>query len=351
MLSHHRLTHSLPHKTGLFTSPHLLSVRERIRINSHPIPASMFTHYFFALWDLLSSIDSKPKPGYFRFLTLLSFHVFLNEGVECAIYEVGLGGEFDGTNIIERPAVTGITSLGIDHVFTLGETIEEIAWHKAGIMKCGIPAFTVMQKENAMSIIKQRAEERGVDNLGVVGIDERLKGVKIVPDAQFQRGNASLAVALTETVLKKLDANYVISKDVIPRELKDGIENVVFRGRFEKIQKDNIAWYLDGAHTADSIKVAIQWFKDEVDDGKSLSKSSDTSTRDSTRVLLFNQQGDREAVELLEGLYKDSKDRHPLDFDQVIFCPTRRKSSQTPKKGNFEFLLCYSSRLLLYRFR
>jgi folylpolyglutamate synthase len=330
-------------KVGLFTSPHLLSVRERIRINNTPVSAALFTHYFFTVWDLLSSMEQ--KPGYFRFLTLLSFHVFLSEGVNAAIYECGIGGEYDGTNIIERPAVTGITSLGIDHVFTLGSTIEEIAWHKAGIMKRNVPAFTVEQEEGAMEVIKKRAKERQVSKLKIVKLDERLEvGVKIVPDADFQRGNASLALAVTETVLKQLQAkrhsnrpdlqwnDYIISQDGISQELKDGINNVVFRGRFEKIKKENITWYLDGAHTAESIKVATQWFKHEMFYAKDPADFIN-QMRKSTRVLLFNQQGDREAVDLLERLYRASQEGSGLDFDQVVFCPTKRKSSEASKKG------------------
>lgn len=201
---------------------------------------------------------------YFRYLNLMSYHVFLQEGVDAAVYEVGVGGEYDSTNIVDRPAVTGISSLGIDHVFTLGETIDKIAWHKAGIQKAGVPSFTVEQKPEAMEVLEKRATEKQVKSFRVVDIDPRLTGVNIKPAANFQRGNASLAIFLAETVLKKLDHGFSTSLDTLPREFVDALEHVVWRGRCETKVEGNVTWYLDGAHTADSIIVAAKWFGDEV---------------------------------------------------------------------------------------
>src|SRR5450432_2990388 len=210
MLSFYQKSHGRPRKTGLFTSPHLVSVRERIRINSKPISEAMFAKYFFEVWDLFEasarsmSLDPNEKPPYFRYLTLMSYYVFLNEGVDVAIYEVGIGGEYDSTNVVERPAATGISTLAIDHVPLLGNTIAEIAWHKAGILKKSSPAFTTVQIPEAMEVIQSRARERGL-NMQTVPIHPALKDVKIQPDADFQRTNASLAIALTEAVLKRVD--------------------------------------------------------------------------------------------------------------------------------------------------
>jgi len=77
-------------------------------------------------------------PGYFRFMTLLAFHVFLKMKVDATVLEVGVGGTYDSTNIVPRPVVTGITALGIDHVSVLGKTLEEIAWQKGGIFKVSL---------------------------------------------------------------------------------------------------------------------------------------------------------------------------------------------------------------------
>jgi folylpolyglutamate synthase len=260
ILSQYFKSHDIPSKYGLFTSPQLIAVRERIRVNSSPISKSQFAKYFFEVWDALKDVD---KPVYFRYLTLMSYHVFIREGVDAAVYEVGVGGEYDSTNIIEAPAVTGISSLGIDHTYSLGETIEEIAWHKAGIQKRDCPSFTVTQQAAAMNVVQKRAKERNVKGLKVVGQDERLEGVAISPDAPFQKLNASLAIALAETVLKRLDATFHPSSDRLSQEFKEGLEKVNWRGRCEKKTEGNITWYLDGAHTADSIVVASKWFGTE----------------------------------------------------------------------------------------
>jgi hypothetical protein len=321
---------------GLYTSPHLVAVRERIRINSAPISAPLFAKYFFEVWDSLQGGPAEPMdpPNYFKYLTLMSFHVFLREGVDTAIYEVGVGGEYDSTNIADHPAVTGITTLGIDHVQTLGETVEEITWHKAGIQKPGVPSFTVNQLPGAMKVIEDRAKERDVKSLKVVNIDPRLKKVKIRPDADFQRSNASLAIALAETALKKLAPTFQVPQDRLPHEFVDGLEQVVWRGRCEKKVEGNITWHLDGAHTADSIMIACRWFGEECS-GKLVSSSCPdydsylTPHRPGTRILIFNQQGYREALSLLEGLYSAVSADGLVKFDHVIFC-----TSAGQQKGN-----------------
>ena len=177
----------------MYTSPHLISVRERIRINSTPISPDLFAKYFFEVWHLLGA-ESSTRPSYFRYLTLMSFHVFLQEGVNVAIYETGVGGRYDSTNIVEHPACTGITSLGIDHTYTLGNTIEQIAWQKGGIFKRGSPSFSVHQKhqKEVMSVLNKCAVVVGnrmicVDNNVPEYTSRRILGVKIQPNLPAQR--------------------------------------------------------------------------------------------------------------------------------------------------------------------
>ncbi|KFZ22961.1 hypothetical protein V502_02562 [Pseudogymnoascus sp. VKM F-4520 (FW-2644)] len=314
ILAAYQRSHGLPSKIGLFTSPHLVSVRERIRINSLPITTEKFTKYFFDVWDRLDLYNAKEglgamdKPPYFRFLTLMSFHAFVCEGVDAAVYEVGLGGEYDATNVIAQPAATGISTLGIDHVDILGHTIEEIAWHKAGILKHGSPAFSVEQLPAAAAVVAQRAKEKDA-RVEIVHVDPRLKDVRITPDAKFQKQNASLAISLTETVMKRLEPDFKLPPDTLPKEFVDGLEQVVLRGRCETKVESNIRWFIDGAHTADSLKVSAQWFG-----GESAKHAA------GKRVLIFNQQGREEAVELLEGLYNGIAEQGLVKFDHVVFC-------------------------------
>lgn len=253
-------------------------MRERIRVDSAPISEPLFARYFFEVWDRLESVPvsaelaelgardplraTPQKPIYARYLTLLSYHVFLSEGVDVAVYETGIGGEYDATNVVPRPVATGITTLGIDHVFVLGKTVAEIAWHKAGIMKAGSPAYTVEQTpEEAMRVLRDRAAEKGVE-LKVVGVDPRLEGVKVRPDATFQKRNASMGIVLAEEALKRLDPGFK-KGEKLSREFVDGIEKVVWRGRCEVLDQGKVRWHVDGAHTVDSLRLAGRWFAEE----------------------------------------------------------------------------------------
>lgn len=258
-------TVKVPRKIGLYTSPHLVAVRERIRINSEPISEELFAKYFFEVWNALESSAAKEalglehKPPYFRFLTLMSFHVFMQENVDAAIYEVGVGGELDSTNIIDKPTAAAITTLGIDHVHTLGETIDLIAWHKAGIIKSGCPVFTTEQLPEAMKVLEKRAEEKGV-KLTKVTQSSSLQDVALLPDEDFQKKNASLAIELAYSVLNKLEVTVDGHDDRLPTQFVEGLENLVWRGRCETKVTGPQHWHLDGAHNEQSLEVACRWF-------------------------------------------------------------------------------------------
>ncbi|KAK3299917.1 Mur ligase [Chaetomium fimeti] len=238
----------------------------------------------------------------------MSYHVFLSEGVDAAVYETGIGGEYDATNVVERPVASGISTLAIDHVFVLGNTVDKIAWHKAGIMKPGSPAFTIEQVPEAGEVLKKRAVEKKVD-LKVLDVDPRLAGVNIRPDAAFQKRNATLGVALAETVMKKLDPSFSPNPEALPREFIDGLEQVIWRGRCEVKDEDSVIWHVDGAHTVDSLKMAARWFVGEC------AGRPDRGPK----VLVFNQQGRTEAVDFLDGLHNIVKSSGQ-GFEHVIFC-------------------------------
>lgn len=193
-------------------------------------------------------------------LTLVSLHVFLTQGVDAAIYEVGVGGEYDATNVFDRPAAVGIASLGIDHVGVLGSTLPEIAWHKAGVIKAGSPAFAITpQADDAMAVLEARAREKGV-SLTRVGGEPGLAGVEIRPDEDFQRGNASLAVHLAAAVMRRFGVAVDARAGTLPREVVEGIEACAWRGRCETLVAGKQRWHLDGAHNEQSLDVACRWF-------------------------------------------------------------------------------------------
>ncbi|KAL7271008.1 hypothetical protein RUND412_006265 [Rhizina undulata] len=303
-------------KTGLYTSPHLRAVRERIQIQNSPLTEDLFAKYFFEVWDRMERSadaeghDPKVKPAYFRFLTLVAFHTFLSEGVDTAVFEVGVGGEYDSTNIIEAPTVTGVTSLGIDHVAVLGNTIEEISWHKAGIFKKSAAAFTVPQIPAALEVLEKRAQEKKIP-LTVVNIHPQIESgeIKLGLSAEFQKANASLAVALAAGHLKKLGVEVDIADDKpLPSEFKEGLARVNWLGRCQVETEENIEWHIDGAHTAESLLAAGNWFASKV-------------VKEKTRILIFNQQT-RDAPALIRELVKaleSSLGKGDL-FEHAIFC-------------------------------
>ncbi|RPB12953.1 folylpolyglutamate synthase [Morchella conica CCBAS932] len=299
-------------KIGMYTSPHLRAVRERIQINGAALPEELFARYFFEVWDRMEASaraeghDPAAKPGYFRFLTLVAFHTYLCEGVDTAILEVGIGGGYDSTNVVERPTVTGITSLGIDHVGVLGGTIEEIAWHKAGILKAGRPMFTAPQTEGALGVIRARVEERGAAGVTVVGVHPQITSgeVRLGLPAEYQKVNASLAVAIAAEHLGCLGAP--VETEVLPERFRKGLEEVVWPGRCQVKVEGNVEWCIDGAHTVESLSVAGEWFSGRVD------KNATT-----TRVLIFNQQT-RDSTALICSLATSLAAVSP--FDHAIFC-------------------------------
>jgi folylpolyglutamate synthase len=239
-------------------------VRERIQINNEPISESLFSKYFFDVWDRLDSTGDGSKPVYFRFLTLTAFHLFLEEGVDSAVIECGIGGEYDSTNIIGTPTVSAITALGIDHVGMLGGTLPEIAWHKAGIFKSGAPAFTSNQPESAMKVLHKRAEEKGVELHVAPRIAAIENGeIKLGLSGDFQKANASLAVAAAAAHLHSvgiLDVPDPNDFQQLPLEFRKGLEEVRLAGRCDLRHEGAISWCLDGAHTLDSIELAGKWF-------------------------------------------------------------------------------------------
>jgi len=146
------------YKVALYTSPHLVDIRERIQVNGEMIPHADFARLIRLVEPLVSKI--KPCPTYFDVLTAVAFKYFADEKVDVAIVETGLGGRLDSTNVL-KPEVTAITSISKDHMAQLGHTLPLIAAEKAGIFKTGVPAITVTQDPEVEQVLKQVAEQIG----------------------------------------------------------------------------------------------------------------------------------------------------------------------------------------------
>jgi folylpolyglutamate synthase/dihydropteroate synthase len=189
--------------TGLFTSPHLIDVRERFRLDGMPIKQTLFLKHFWHVWDTLhvredpnklpQDIKSDPMycsvPGFFRFMTCLAFYIFSVEKVDVAVIEVGIGGRLDATNVVPKPIVCGISLLDLDHVQILGNTLEEIAAEKSGIMKPNVPCYTVRQDSSAYNVLLNKSKEIGCKLETPIHL-RKLDGTRVV-DGSDEGGGCS----------------------------------------------------------------------------------------------------------------------------------------------------------------
>lgn len=234
----------------------------------------------------------------------MALHAYLEEGVDSAVIECGIGGEHDSTNILTEPTVTAVTSLGIDHTAMLGSTLPEIAWHKAGIFKTGSIAFTAPQKEEAIKVLQERAAAKDTA-LHVIDVHPSLKNdeIKLGLSASFQKVNASVAIAAAAAHLRSLGHTSVPDPTItphiqLPPEFIKGLEGVRWPGRCEVRREENVAWHIDAGHTLESIEVTGRWFAEQI----AAVNASVSSAPKTPRILIFNQQT-RDANALAKALY------------------------------------------------
>lgn len=342
-------------KTGFYSSPHLVQVRERIRINGQPLSKELFSKYFWLVYNRLEETKDAAQasmPAYFRFLTIMAFHVFLQEKVDLAVLEVGIGGAYDCTNIIRTPVVCGVSSLGIDHTSILGDTVEKIAWQKGGIFKPGVPAFTVPQPERPLEVLRDRARELGCPLYVCPELDAFEAGSQALElglAGGHQRSNAALALQLARTWLQR--RGYEAGPGVLPEvppsaepsaqpsvplapvfrpsdAMIQGLRDTEWLGRTQVLPHGAVTWYIDGAHTTSSVQACVRWFRQAA---LSHDKPQDGSE---VRVLLFNATGDRDTAALLKLLL-------PCHFDYAVFCPnfTELSVSGSADQQNFNVTL------------
>lgn len=259
---------------GIYTSPHLVHIRERIRVNNSPIAHARFTQGMVGVAAAADSIEpNHGKPTYFEVLTALALVHFADQAVDIAIIETGLGGRLDSTNVIQ-PEVTAITSIQLEHVELLGTTLEAIAAEKAGIFKPGIAALSVPQTAGVEEVLREKAEEAGTD-LEMLGkeIDFSYRfeaNVELGPHArvsltterseyehlpvplkgEHQAHNCGLALAILDRLR---DRGY----ETPERAVLLGLANTPANGRMDLVWQDPRI-IVDGAHNPESIKALVK---------------------------------------------------------------------------------------------
>lgn len=255
-------------KTGLFTSPHLVKINERFQINNEPIGDGEFLSAYEKVQAAVDEMqkDGFPHPTYFELLFAVSMVAFQAAGVEYVVLETGLGGRLDATNVVEHPIAVVITSISLDHTEILGDTVEKIAWEKAGIIKPKVPVIYDARDSRAAEVIEKRAAELGCETWPLreemyeilVNTDKSIdfsfhngyyENVKVtVPYlAPYQVVNSSLALLAVEAVDREHQ---------IPLEVRlDGIRRTTWQGRMETVMPGVV---LDGAHNAAGVNEFIK---------------------------------------------------------------------------------------------
>lgn len=209
------------YKIGLYNSPHLVDFTERIKVNGENCDKEFVYNFILKLQELPSEI----QPSFFEFTTIMAFEYFYQQKVDYAIIEVGLGGRLDSTNII-KPLVSAITNVQLDHQDLLGETIEEIAFEKAGIIKENIPVVSGDEKEVVRNIIMTKAKE-----MNAAFIDATLIDISLESDlkGKYQKKNIRVVLALIDELRKQ---GLAISDDNIMSGLQSVFKNTNFIGRW-----------------------------------------------------------------------------------------------------------------------
>lgn len=250
-------------RTGLFTSPHLVKINERFQINNEPVSDEIFLDAYERVMKLVEEMqkDGFYHPAYFELLFAIGMVIFEKAQVEYLILETGLGGRLDATNIVEKPVVTVITSISLDHTEILGDTIEEIAGEKAGIIKQGIPIVYDGREKRAEKVILQKAEEENAkavplyeEKLSIQGSTDH--SVDYLFDESFYQGHVITVPylapyqvrnsALALLAMEEIDPQHEIGLETRLQAIRD----TRWQGRMETVLPGVI---VDGAHNEDGI--------------------------------------------------------------------------------------------------
>ncbi len=244
------------YKVGSFTSPHLQRHQDRIRINDVDIVDQALLDYGNRFYEVIEQFDL----SMFEIDTLIATYYFLDEKVDYALYEVGLGGRLDATNII-HPILSIITTIGYDHMDILGHTLEEIALEKAGIIKPGVTLLTAEVKESCLDVFRLMCQEKGssmltTDKVHVYPQDQLIHfkyrhfDIHLSTQALYQSQNASLALEAA-LLLRDLDL------DISDASIIKGLERTNWKGRFEQMSTSP-SIYLDGAHNTHGVQALCE---------------------------------------------------------------------------------------------
>ncbi len=244
-------------RVGLFTSPHLVSFRERIQVNRRWIPESEVVRLIEELQPLLQSFPAGHHPTFFEVVTVMALKFFAEQKCDLVIWETGLGGRLDATNIV-TPLASVITNIALDHQQWLGDTLEQIAAEKAGIIKPGVPVITAADEAEVLKVIEKATKEKNT-SLTIVGQASSLSpfGKKEKAETgrmpvlpllgEHQNLNAVLALATVAALQNRIP--------VSAEAVRTGLEAVDWPGRLQLVRRPSgQKILLDGAHNVAGAK-------------------------------------------------------------------------------------------------
>lgn len=294
-------------KVGMFTSPHLVSMTERFRVNGQPISRESFAGAFDFVKNCVDDGVEKglfDHPTFFEFLVGMAYVIFTEEHVDCCVLETGLGGKLDATNIVRKPLACVITSVGLDHTEFLGDTLTSIAGEKAGIIKEGVPVVFDGNKDEVAKVIRDRADalnapicEVSMKNCEIKKLRKKTIDflfhseyynnvlISLETSAQYQIMNAALAAV----TIKIIDKNNRIGTD----KVLQGLRNTTWPGRMEWLEPH---FLIDGAHNEDGIQQAVKSVAGQFD----------------RMILLYSAVRDKDYHKIIHFLCKS------LDFAGVV---------------------------------
>lgn len=309
-------------KTGMFTSPHLVSMTERFRINGSSVSDSLFVEAFC---EVNKKIVNMKYPTFFEYLFLMAMYIFEKEKVDIVLLETGLGGRLDATNIV-TPKVSVITRIGLDHCEYLGDTVEQIAGEKAGIIKEQVPVVFADFDQDVTRVIVEQADRKNakcypvsekdyaVEKSNHKKVDFSYKSsyykygsFTLGSSALYQVQNASLALRAYEVFWGGV-------RDQID-DLKEALASTKWEGRMEEIAPDV---YIDGAHNVDGVTAFLETVKAHGHTGKN--------------ILMFGVVADKDYADMIRILSESGL------FDEVVITGMEDKRAADTGDISREFL-------------
>ncbi len=309
-------------RTGTFTSPHLVSFTERVQVDGERISEEDVLRLAGDIRERVENVGNL-NPTFFEFVTAMALVYFKEQGVEWAVVETGMGGRYDATNVLS-PDITVITPVGLDHRDFLGETLPEIAYEKAGIIKEGVPVVLAPQAGDALNTILKAAKEKNgpvykygddfkaeIQEMTQAGVwfdyispmlnsqpatrnpqpATEIKGIFTPLTGSYQAINGAVAVKTAEIVLK----SYKPPIDNIPGVIRSGLAGTYWPGRCELVDFKGMPLLLDGAHNPEAAHALSETLRNV------FLSSCSTASYDNL-ILIFGAMADKDIKEILNPL-------------------------------------------------